>query len=406
MRPIGPLGCDKSQPLNTAAHLLHCCAAMWGLGRLSVFVMGVALMGGCSSDGSATARAGLANPAIRAGLLINSERGDDEARGKSIGKDEQRGRKRGRHRDTPVYLDGKRVGSLRFGELPPTMPVVWHPLDGDRYARRFAFVDYLAALGVDLAKVNALHLHGGRGRITVIDGNELRRVGDAVQFQFSKSTGGQPRYKHRGPVTTNTSIDKIRAVAVYVADPAPELKGGKLYVDGKRVKPLEDQDGAGGTRVYLDGRMVGALKRRAVGDSKEGVVLSNALRGLGVELRGVHTAHVVVRDAVAMTIPATKLMGTELKVTALRQSRGRLTIAGALDDKPVDAVLLFAKDKPIDRSGPPPSGAPAGESMGEESGDDDDGASLGLKVSGCGNWLAVNAVRRLGIGHPSHAMGG
>jgi hypothetical protein len=264
---------------------------------------------------------------------------------------------KGQKRQTPVYIDGEYVGELRFRELPPSLDISWHPLDEGHFARRFAFADFLEAHGVPLAKVKALHLYGGRSRVMVIDGDELRRTGKAAQFQFTKGTGGNALYKHADPIQANTSIDKIRAVAVYVERDKPELKEGKLYLAGKRVEgfPYVDAErkGKGGTRVYLDGRFVGSVNRRAV-DTKGGVALGGLLRSLDVNLASVRTAQLVVRDSIAAELAGTRLHDDKLALETPARSQGRFAVAGVAEGAPIDAVLLYAKAQLPDRDGPSP----------------------------------------------------
>jgi hypothetical protein len=211
-------------------------------------------------------------------------------------------------------------------------------------------------VGIDVARVKALHLYGGRSRVLVIDGDELRRVGNAVQFQFSKGTGGNPQYKHDGPVKANTSIDKIKTVAVYMDRDAPELKHGKLFVAGQRVDglPYVAEERRGGTRIYLDGRFVGAVKRREV-EGEGARVLSALLRSFDeVNLDQVRTAQIVVKDNIALEVEGGRLRGDSLALTAPKKSRGRFAVAGVADGAPVDAIILYAKAPLPDRDGPPP----------------------------------------------------
>ncbi len=262
----------------------------------------------------------------------------------------QRQRSPGRDRATPVYIDGELVASLRFAELPPTMPVKWHPLDDDNLVRRFALSDYLVALGVELADVKAVHLHGGR-RITALDGDEVRAAGDRVHFQFSRLTSGRPQYRHDGPIKTNTSIDKVGAVAIYLHKAVPELKSGVLYVDGQPQEgiPYVAAKEGGGTRVYVDGKVVAHLKRRHVAeaDAKD---LASVLAERGVKIASVKAARIVARDEIQR-----ELAGDELSAwTVLGTDGGRIAIEGVAEGKAVDALLLFVAAKPVDHAGPPP----------------------------------------------------
>ncbi len=264
----------------------------------------------------------------------------------------QRKRRPGRDRSTPVYVDGKLAGSLRFHELPPTLPVTWYPLDGGTVDRRFAMGDYLTAMGVEIAQVKTVHLHGGR-RITAIDGDEVRAKADKIYFNFTRNMSGRPAYRHDGPIDTNTSIDKIVAVAIYVNKPAPEMKSGTLFVDGVAQKtiPYTKKVKTGGTRVYVDGRIVGHLKRRHVeyADARD---LASVLREIDVDVDAVKSAHIITRDKIARKLSPAELVGKELQVKSSK--RGRLAVQGIADGQALDAILLFVSQEPVDRTVMPP----------------------------------------------------
>lgn len=264
----------------------------------------------------------------------------------------KRARKPGRDRITPVYVDGELVSSLRFSELPPALNVKWHSLDHGNVVRRFALADYLTSLGVALESVKAVHLYGGR-RITMIDGDEVRRAGDRIHFQFSRLTAGRPQYRHDGPVKTNTSIDKINSIAVYLNKVVPNMVGGELYLDGERQEriPYTAGEKQGGTRVYVDGRIVAHLKRRHVADAAT-KDLASMLRDSGVELASVKSAHIVSRDQIVRQLTGEE-MGTET-LTLAETDKGRIAIEQVANGQAIDAILLFANAKPVDRTGPPP----------------------------------------------------
>jgi hypothetical protein len=265
-----------------------------------------------------------------------------QEQGKGKGEGQGRGRKRGRKHDTPVYVDGKLIAALRFNELPATLPVNWHELDHSEQALRFAFTDYFTAMGVPVDKIRALHLYGGR-RVMTISGDEVKRVGKGLHFQFSRGIGGQPAYKHAGAVDTNTSIDKISAVAVYVDSDPPEVINSHLKIASQGA----DQDvlERGGLRVYLDGRMVARLTRKELdGDD---VALTELLAKAGVKLAGVKLGQAISKDAIAATLDPKQVAG--LRVAAAPQSGGQLMLVGVAKDEAVEALILFARHKPVDR---------------------------------------------------------
>lgn len=288
-------------------------------------------------------------PATDATQAANTTATDAPQRQQEHGK---RARKPGRDRITPVYVDGELVSSLRFSELPPALPVKWHSLDHGNVVPRFALDQYLASLGVSVDRVKAVQLYGGR-RITMIDGDEVRRAGDRIHFQFTRLTSGRPQLRHDGHIETNTTIDKINAIAIYVEKAAPNMAGGELYIDGELQKgfPYAAGEKKGGTRVYVDGRILAHLKRRHVADA-DTKDLASMLRDSGVDLATVKSAHIVARDQIVRQLTGEE-MGTET-LTLTETDKGRIAIEQVANGQAIDAILLFAKQMPVDRTGPPP----------------------------------------------------
>ena len=262
-------------------------------------------------------------------------------------------RRRGRKKVTPVFVDGELVSALRFAELPPTLAVTWHTQDDRVFSRRFSMSNYLSAIGVPLAKVKGLYLHGGR-KTTVISGDEVRRAGDRIQFKFTRGTGGRPIYRHDGVIKSNGSIDKIRAVSIFVEQEAPPYVGGRFIVDGRRLKglPFVTPPRLRGTRVYLDGRLVAQIKRRDVKDTST-TDLFGVLRHAGVDVDKASRAELVRRDEVVRQLTSRELQTEKLTVQAA--DRGRIAVEGVSNGAAIDAILLFASTKSVDRRGPPPT---------------------------------------------------
>ncbi len=171
-----------------------------------------------------------------------------------------------RFRDAPVVLDGELVAILRFGELPPGLAPKMVTLADGRQARRYRMSDWLVALGVDLAAVQAVHWHGGRGRVAVVPGDALRRWPDELIFSFTGGTAGKPRVHWiSASFRPSDQIDLVSAVAIYGKRKAPtwDADRGVLLLDGKPVTlPYVDLAHRGGVRVYVGGRIAGTLKRK------------------------------------------------------------------------------------------------------------------------------------------------
>jgi hypothetical protein len=249
---------------------------------------------------------------------------------------ERNGRGRKGKGDAGVYVDGRYAGALRFQELPAALETTWFTMQDGRKARRYTIADYLGAIGVELGEVRALHLHGGRARVTLIDGDELRRTASRLHISFTKGDGGDPQFRYPGvDLRTNTAVDKISAMAVYVDKTPPVRQNGQLVLDGQVLTGLaHGAEAPKGTRVYLDGRFVGAVRH---GDlAADGTALGAALASLGVS-RPVASLRLVARDELALEGDARL---TERTVRAASQSRGRILVDGVAGDQPIDAVVL------------------------------------------------------------------
>lgn len=174
--------------------------------------------------------------------------------------------------DPTLYVDGQVVGILRAPELPPSLAPRSVPTPHGPEPR-YSFVDYLAALKVDVAHVRAIHVYGSR--VAVIDGDELRKRAADFGFTFTNGDRGKVRVHFPGGIKTNTTIDLASQVAVYVNKVAPKWNdaatGGFLsFADGAPIGdavPYAPQERLKGTRVYVDGALVATVKRRTLPDS-------------------------------------------------------------------------------------------------------------------------------------------
>jgi hypothetical protein len=180
--------------------------------------------------------------------------------------------KRPRLGEAAVYVDGQARGVLRRLELPNTLQahVVTRP--GGEQATRFYFAEYAKALGIDPLKVRALHLYGG-SRVSLVDRAEFQRIGGEIAFAFSQDDRGKPRVRWPSKkLNVNTAIDMLSAVAFYVDKEPPHLlieEGTLAMPDGSPVEgkvPYAPAEQGNGTRVYVDGALVGTVKRKKLTD--------------------------------------------------------------------------------------------------------------------------------------------
>jgi hypothetical protein len=174
--------------------------------------------------------------------------------------------KRPRLGEAAVYVDGKPVGVLRRQELPAKLPPHVIKLGEGYETTRYSLTEYATALGVDVKKLKAAHLYGG-SRVVVVDRAELTRIGAEIMFSFVQGERGKPRI-HFPPkkLNVNTTIDMLSGMAFYVDKEPPTLKDGELVMpDGTSATgkvPYAPEEQGNGTRVYVDGTLVGTVKRK------------------------------------------------------------------------------------------------------------------------------------------------
>lgn len=269
----------------------------------------------------------------------------------------ERRRKKRRWSDSPVFVDGTFVGMLKYGELPPSLPTRVKRFEGDSFkvARRFSWNQYFRALGVDVSAIEAVHFYGGRDMVCVVEGDELRRVGDTFQFSFTRGTSGFPRLETpEGGIRYNTYVDKLRGVAVYVKKKAPtvDARDRVIMPDGTVVTkgfPYAEGQRHGGTRVYLDGALVGVFHRRALDaeGKRTSFRLDETLVAMGVDRGQVRRVQIVAGRREQLVADGTMDAAADWTMGLPRQSRGRVRVAGS--DQPATAVLLYARSRPADR---------------------------------------------------------
>jgi hypothetical protein len=176
--------------------------------------------------------------------------------------------------DVPVFVDGKEVSVLRFGELPPGVEAIAKSAseDPNQRVRFYRISDYLKAIGVNVARVKAVHFADKALRIASVEGNELRADKDRFVFDFLETTTGMPMQSWKTTGLKNRmKIDAILAVNVFVEKtPMAIDPGQRCYLDDGDCMPVArftSEDLMKGTRVYSDGKLVGYVKRRLLADS-------------------------------------------------------------------------------------------------------------------------------------------
>jgi hypothetical protein len=285
---------------------------------------------------------------------------------------EQHGQGQGRNRETAVYVDGKPLGVMRYLELPASMtPMAVKAVDGLDIPRYYRLYDYVKALGVDVKKVSMVHLYGSHDRVAMIGGVELEKLKDRLVFDFTMQTGGKARCRwSTAGLRVGTHIDVIQTVTIYVDKPPPSYNDDEGTLEFTPGQPIEgipygiDQLVPKGTRVYVDGRLAGWVKRRtlsdkliAPGSEKKNVrfALTAYLESLGVDWKSARAVDFIARDDVATRVAGTKLDdGTDWYFTMPRRNSGQ-----ALGHFPGDklaklsAIELYVKTAPPARTADP-----------------------------------------------------
>ena len=183
--------------------------------------------------------------------------------------------KKKRRHDATVYLDGNPVAFVKFFELPPGLAQAKLPAGDKRKAPRWSVAAYLDALRIDTSRIKQVHFYGGRGRLAVVEGDELRAKRDLLRFRFTAGDRGNLRMEWPGRdelTMTGTQTDIVSDIAVYLEREPPRydvLDGKVVDETGKPFPgiPFGEMSDPAGTRVYIDGRSVSAIKRKTLPDS-------------------------------------------------------------------------------------------------------------------------------------------
>lgn len=181
--------------------------------------------------------------------------------------------KKRRFKDAIVYVDGEPKGVMRLGELPPQLRPAPVQLNDGRWVNRFLLMDYFELLEVPLDRIKAAYFHGGRNRTVTVAGDGLRKFRYELRFSFTGGTFGKPRVHWlSGRLKVNTTIDKINAVSVFVEkDPPPYERATHSFTmpDGTKTKGIPfvpEESFVKGTRLHVDGKLTGAVKRKKLPD--------------------------------------------------------------------------------------------------------------------------------------------
>lgn len=313
------------------------------------------------------------SPAAEAKAQAEAEgKGSVGGDGKLDPNDPKHGQRKLMGLDTPVYVDGAEVAVLRFGDMAP---IKAEELEGG--AKRYRLYDYLKAIGVAPESVKSIHVHANNDRIGSVEGSELLKDKDRFKFQFVSGDTGAPvaRWETDG-LKNEFSVHEIRKMTVYVKRPSPAIDMAHqchVGADGacSDAIPYATHEPAKGTRVYVDGKMVGFVKRRqigdalAMGDTAEGehkFSVAKLVTSFGVDPNGIKSVELVAGDDVVARADAqawSKLAPTVF-FTLPKHNHGKVRVhvpaeiqaraEGAKDrDALVSSVLVYKSIKPAAR---------------------------------------------------------
>lgn len=239
--------------------------------------------------------------------------------------------------DLPVYVDGAQKGVLRFGDLPAIANV------GTDFAPEYRLADYLAAIGVAPASVKSVFFYDATSRIASVEGTELTKQQDRFRFNFGSGTTGVAETGWETTGLKNTFIvHEIRKVAVFVAKDAPKIDKNRQCVltpggDCAEDVPYMVADAVKGTRVYVDGKLAGAVKRKmisdaiAIGETEDGKKKLSLVKlgaQFGADMSGVQAVELVSGDDVVGRADAMgwAKVSDEVYFTLAQHQHGKVTV--------------------------------------------------------------------------------
>jgi len=273
-----------------------------------------------------------------------------------------------RWKDTGVYLDGKPLGFLTWGELPIALKPTWvkdkvsdrkRPGTNDlgwKWAQQrfYKFTDYFKAVGIDIKKVKEVHLYGPKMSQTLIaTGADLQGpLANEFMFRFGTNTGGKAIPHAPGNFGNGKTADKITAVMVYQTKKPPKLiRNEGLELDGQLQTgvPYYGDPIRGGIRIYLDDKLAAIIKRQEL-DAKKATTgkdgelnfkLADVFAAQGVDTKKVVEVWVIRDERWEEKIPGSEL--PTLTFSANSQAHGGVL----LGDKKYRANAIALHTRPI-----------------------------------------------------------
>lgn len=260
-----------------------------------------------------------------------------------------------RWKDVGVYVDGKPMGFLSWGELPVALAPTWvkdkvsaekRPGTDDpgfRWARQrfYRFTDYLTAIGVDVRTIKELHVYGPKlSQTNISTGADLRSPAAAgFMFRFGSNVGGKPIPQVPDEFGNGKTPDKISGVMVYIKKKPPRMvRNEGLELDGQMQVgvPYYGEPLRGGVRIYIDDRLAAIIKRQELDmkhaepgpDGAPTWKLADVLAAQGADTRQAVELWVIRDERRAERLPAAAL--ATLRFAASSQAKGGVILPGNL----------------------------------------------------------------------------
>ncbi len=312
----------------------------------SFSILGIVLLAGLCACSKKTPAEG-----AKAQTAAASLGGQGDGNGKGAPPDGVHGTRKMKGIDVPVFLDGSEIAVLRYGEMPAVDNV------GTPHSEAFRVSDYLRGIGVAPETVKSVYFYDGTNRIGSIEGSELAQGRDRFKFHFASGDAGNAETLWDTVGLKNAFIvHEIRKMVIFVAKAPPAID--------KKLQCIVAQDGhcsedvpyapspelAKGTRIYLDGKMVGFVKRRMlsnatiVGKTSTGddqYSLAKFMSSLGIDNAKVQSVDLVAGDDIVARADASEWTKDGASVTFTLQKhehgKGHMHVPAAMQAKGASA---------------------------------------------------------------------
>lgn len=311
----------------------------------SFSILGIVLLAGlCACSKKAPAVGAQAQAATAKG-------GQGDGNGNQNPADGVHGTRKMKGIDVPVFVDGSEVAVLRYGELPAIDNV------GTSHSEAFRVSDYVRGVGVAPESIKSIYFYDGTNRVGSIEGSELATGKDRFKFHFASGDAGNAETLWDTVGLKNQFIvHEIRKVVIFVAKAPPSIDKKKQCVLAQDGNCSEDvpyapsPELAKGTRIYVDGKMVGYVKRRMlsnstiVGTSSSGddkYSLAKFMTSLGVDNAKVQSVDLVAGDDVIARADASEWAKDNAGLTFTLQKhehgKGHMHVPAAMQAKGASA---------------------------------------------------------------------